>query len=130
MILKICIAMLSALALSGCACMQQQSADRPGLIGHIVFIELQDRADYQEILDDSDSMLSTISGVVSYAAGQHIDTGRESVRRDYDLAIYLGFDSVNDLAGYVASDQHVAFVTKWKPRLGGLRVYDMHDPTR
>ena len=125
--LKIAL-LLSIFALSGCVSTQNQ-APRTALIGHIVFVELRDASDYNEILADSDEMLATIPIVATYAAGQHIDTGRSTIINDYDLAIYLGFESVEALAGYVAHDQHVAYVTKWKPRLKELRVYDMHDPT-
>lgn len=129
---KILAAMLISVvlwsALSGCAYMDRRP-QRPAMIGHIVFVGLNDSTDYDEILGDSESMLSSIPGVVSFAAGRHIDTGRASVIRDYDLAIYIGFDTIEDLAEYVESQSHIAFVTKWKPRLSALRVYDMHDPT-
>ncbi len=129
---KVLVAMLMSVvlwgAVSGCACMDRRP-QRPAMIGHIVFIGLSDLADYDEILGDSESMLSTIPGVVSFAAGRHIDTGRSSVLHDYDLAIYIGFESADGLAAYVSHDQHIAYVTKWKPRLSALRVYDMHDPT-
>lgn len=102
---------------------------RTALIGHIVFVELVEDSDYDEILADSDSMLATIPSVSTYAAGRHIDTGRTTVRDDYDLAIYLGFESAEDLAAYVDHEQHNEYVQKWGPKLKALRVYDMHDPT-
>lgn len=114
--------------LSGCVS-SRETPRRPGLISHIVFVELADDSDYSEILADSESMLATIPSVVSFAAGEHIDTGRSTVSSDYDLAIYLGFDSVEGLGSYVDHNKHIAYVTKWKPRLSSLRVYDIHDPT-
>ncbi len=115
--------------LAGCASTSHR-APRPALIGHIVFIELSDQGDYESILHDSDTMLATIPSVATYAAGRHIDTGRNTIINDYDLVIYLGFESVEDLNAYVVHDQHIDYVAKWKPRLSALRVYDMHDPTR
>lgn len=126
--LKFLIALAAALPLVGCSAAPTR-AERPALIGHIVFVELQQPSDYDALLRDSDAMLATIPTVSVYAAGGHIDTGRDSVLHDYDLAIYLGFESESDLAAYVAHDQHTAYVKKWKPRLESLRVYDMHDPT-
>ncbi|MDF1810281.1 MAG: Dabb family protein [Phycisphaerales bacterium] len=129
MIVVISIAFLTTSLVSGCAD-HRSKAPRTALIGHVVFIELNDSSDYDELLADSDSMLATIESVRTYSAGKHIDTGRASVINDYDFAIYLGFESVDDLAAYVADEQHVAFVNLWKPKLKALRVYDIHDPSK
>ena len=120
---------LCCLVLSGCSSIQNR-ASRPALIGHIVFVELNDFAHYPEILADSDSLLATIPSVSKYAAGSHVDTGRATVSDDYDLAIYLGFESVEALAEYVDHDQHIEYVRKWKPKLKSLRIYDMLDPSQ
>jgi len=119
--------LLSTVLLTGCAGSPQR-ADRPALISHIVLVDLKDPADFAELLRDSDAMLGTIPSVSSYAAGAHLETGRDSVLHDYDLAIYLGFGSEADLAAYVEHEQHIAVVTKWKDRMESLRVYDMLDP--
>ncbi len=123
------IALLTTLVLlTGCASTQYR-APRPALIGHIVFVDLKQNSDYDAILRDSNEMLGTIPSVATFAAGRHIDTGRDTIINDYDLAIYLGFESVDDLNAYVTHDQHIAYVTKWKPRMNALRIYDMYDPT-
>jgi hypothetical protein len=106
---------------------QRAPAQAPAMIGHIVFVQLADPADYHAILHDSDWMLGTIPPVATYAAGKHLDTGRSTIRSDYDLAIYLGFNSEQDLREYVAHPQHIGYVDKWKPKLKSLRVYDMID---
>lgn len=118
--------LLLSLLLTGCA----HHAPRPALISHVVFIEVHDKADIPELLADSDAALASIPGVVSYAAGEHIDTGRPTVLHDYDLGLYIGFDSEEDYAVYVSHPAHVEFVARWRPRLKALRVYDIHDPTR
>jgi hypothetical protein len=105
----------------------QTRTERPQRIAHIVFIELNNPGDYDEILRDSEAMLSTIPGVSTYHAGAHLDTGRSTILDDYDLAIILGFESEADLAHYVAHEQHIEYVTKWKPKLRVLRVYDVLD---
>ncbi len=105
----------------------QTRAQRPQRIAHVVFIELSDPRDSEEILRDSESMLSTIPGVSTYHAGAHLDTGRPTILDDYDLAIILGFETEADLAHYVAHEQHIGYVTKWKPKLKALRVYDVLD---
>lgn len=102
-------------------------AQRPALIGHIVFITLSDPAQIDALRYDADYMLGNIPAVSTYASGSHLDTGRPTVLSDYDLAIYLGFESRDALNDYVVHHQHVAFVEKWKPMIESLRVYDMRD---
>jgi len=106
---------------------QNPPAQPPAMIGHIVIIQLHDSSDYFELLNDADWMLGTIPSVATYAAGKHLDTGRSTVTANYDLAIYLGFNSEQDLQSYVADDQRIRFVQKWEPRLNSLVVYDMID---
>lgn len=118
--------LLLTLILTGCA----QHAPRPALISHVVFIEVHDKADIPMLLAESDAALASIPGVVSYAAGEHLETGRPTVLHDYDLGLYIGFDSESAYAEYVSHPAHVGFVERWKPRLKALRVYDIHDPTR
>jgi hypothetical protein len=127
--MKTMFILIACFSLAACTPAQHR-AQRTALIGHIVFVNLSDPNDYDALLADSDTMLATIPSVQTYAAGQHLDTGRATVLGDYDLAIYLGFESVEDLSAYVDHPQHIAFVTKWKPRFESLRVYDMHDPTK
>ncbi|MFG0245125.1 MAG: Dabb family protein [Phycisphaerales bacterium JB052] len=126
--MKTMFLLIACLILAACTPTQSR-APRPALIGHIVFVELQNPDDYPQLLADSDAMLGTIPSVSTFAAGRHIDTGRDTIINDYDLAIYLGFQSVEDLNAYVAHEQHIAYVNKWKPRLTALRIYDLHDPT-
>lgn len=127
--MKLMTLLTTLVLLTGCASTQHR-APRPALIGHIVFVDLKDPNDYDECLRDVDELLGTIPSVSTFAAGRHIDTGRDTIINDYDLAIYLGFESVEDLDAYVVHEQHVACVTKWQPRMNALRIYDMHDPTK
>lgn len=117
-----------ALCTAACVPATQRVAPRTAAIGHIVFVDLKDETDRAELIADSDAMLATIPSVATYAAGEHLDTGRETVLGDYSVGIYLGFETEQDLADYVAHPQHVEYVTKWKPRLESLRVYDIYDP--
>ena len=102
---------------------------RPARISHVVFIKLEDPAQRGALLADCDAMLPGIPGVSSYAAGRHLDVGRASVDGDYDVGLYIGFETEADYAGYVAHPDHVAFVERWKPELAWLRVHDILDDT-
>jgi len=134
--MNIKVIMLIALSLCMSGCWGAKFSDRPNVvrtaprpakIGHIVFVKLKDPSRIQFLQYDSDFMLGNIPSVSTYACGPHLDTGRETVLNDYDLAVYLGFESEQDLAAYVAHPKHIEFVEKWKPSLESLRVYDMID---
>jgi len=104
-------------------------APRPAIISHVVFVELVDPADTPAVIADCDAMLSTIPGVVSYAAGPPLDTGRDTVLADYHVGLYIGFDTEADYTHYVNHPDHTGLVAKWKPRITALRVYDYQDVT-
>jgi stress responsive alpha/beta barrel protein len=120
----------AVLVSGGCAASPKpQTAARPAPINHIVLMKLQDPSMTERLIDDSDALLGTIPSVISYFAGTHYDIGRDSVLRDYDVAVTLGFADEQGLREYVAHRQHLEFVARWKPRLAQLRVYDVGDPT-
>jgi len=102
---------------------------RPARIGHVVFFDLVDPADRGALIADCDAKLAKIPGVVSYAAGRHLDVGRETVIDDYDVGLYIGFETEADYARYVSHPLHVELVEAWRPRLASLRVYDILDET-
>lgn len=104
-------------------------AERPAFISHVVFLKLADPTDYEEILADCERMLAPIPGVAAFAAGAHLDTGRPAALADYDLGLYIGFDTEAHYASYVTHPDHVAVLEKWRPRLEWLRIYDIGDPT-
>jgi hypothetical protein len=121
---------LLLLALLLTACASTSTPARPAQINHLAFFVLQDPDDARELIADCDAMASAIPGIVAYYCGTHLDTGRETVDGDYDVGFYVGFDSVEDLRAYVENPNHLALVTKWRPRLSSLRVHDVLDETR
>lgn len=118
--------LLSAVMLVGCA--STGPAPRPAAISHVVLVELNDPTRADELIADCDRLLSTIPGVVSYAVGKHIDTGRANVIADYDVGIYIGYDSTDDYATYVTHPQHVEILDKWRP-VSRIVVRDFLDET-
>lgn len=124
--------------MSGCGCQRgfvdpappggaaTEAAPAPGRINHVVFFELEDPADAESLIAEA-LKLGAIPGVISCSAGRHIDTGRDTVRRDYDVGFFVAFDSEQAYAAYVSHPDHVALVEKWRPRLRALRVYDILD---
>ncbi len=119
---------LGCLVLGGCASSGSEGL-RPARIGHVVFMKLTDPAEQAALLADCDEKLPQIPGVVAYAAGRHLDVGRASVDGDYDVGLYIGFETEEDYAAYVEHELHRELVETWKPRLEWLRVYDVLDET-
>jgi hypothetical protein len=106
----------------------QSAAPRPAMISHVVFAKLIDSSQADELILACDAQLATIPGVVSYACGKHLDTGRgERVIADYDVGLYLGFDTQAALEAYGTHPQHLAILNEWQPRLQWLRIHDFVD---
>lgn len=116
-------------ALVGCAVSGPagRSTPRPARISHVVFLKLHDPGERGELLADCHRLLPAIPGVVSYAGGRHLDVGRASVDGDYDVGLYIGFETERDYAVYVDHPLHVELVESWRDRLEWMRVHDVLD---
>jgi hypothetical protein len=100
---------------------------RPGVINHVVFIKLIDRGDKDLLVMECDRDIASIPGVVSYWCGRHGEFGRDMVDDEYDIGLYVGFNSSSDYTAYVEHPNHVGLVNKWKPRFEWIRVHDIVD---
>ena len=78
-------------------------------------------------MNDCDTYLATIEGVVSYWCGVHGDYGRSTVDSAYDVGLYVGFNSDEDYERYIVDPKHVHLVNKWKPQFDSLRIFDVID---
>lgn len=125
------LALGGAVPLTGCTLSQCPHAERvsakPASILHLVFFQLHDPEQVDALLVDCERLLPDIPGVVSYAAGRHIDTGRPTVVDDYDLALCVGFSDEAAYRAYVEHPQHLELVAAWKPRISRLVVRDVFD---
>lgn len=119
---------VAAAGVSGCAS-DGGGPGRPARISHVVFFELEEAGDRDALIADCEAKLSAIPGVVSFAAGRHLDVGRASVLSDYDVGLYIGFETEADYAAYVTHPLHVELVEAWKDRTLGMRVFDVVDET-
>lgn len=99
------------------------------MVVHPVYISLADPADAEELIADCDARLGDLPMVSAYACGRPLDTGRPEVAADYDVALVVAFDSVEDYRAYLAHEDHVWLVRKWKPRSSAMRIHDVLDPT-
>jgi hypothetical protein len=108
-------------------CPTAPTRPRAPTIAHVVFAELADPADADQLIADCFRLLRPIPSVASFSCGRHVDTERPSVLHDYHVGLVIGFHSPADYAAYVDHPDHVALVEAWKPRLVRLRVYDFLD---
>jgi len=97
----------------------------PARIGHVVLLSLQDPADASELIESSRAVLGPIPGITSLGVGTHLETGRAALIDDYDVALYIGFETEADYAAYLAHPDHVAYVDAWRPRLTSIRIIDI-----
>lgn len=126
--MKYTLLILLGILLTGCVRITpgDQYAYPPGKINHVVFFELRDQNQKEELIDDCYELLQ-IPGVTSGYVGTHYEVGRESVITDYDVGFFVAFDTEDDYAAYVEHPAHVVLVSKWKPRWDSIHVYDIGD---
>ena len=138
-------ALVAASLLAGCAGTRSPATGDPGVpppppptaagrapalpapILHAVFIRLKDPLDTAELSRDSLEAAAQIPSVAWALAGLHLETGRPTVVRDYDLCFTLGFTSRDDYEAYIAHPAHEALLAKWRDRIEWLRIYDAQD---
>ncbi|MFM9994536.1 MAG: Dabb family protein [Phycisphaerales bacterium] len=120
-------AALAATVLGGCAAMSRPT--RPAAISHVVFVKLKNAAEAPALIADSDRLLPAIPGVVSYACGRHLDTGRTNIDGNYDVGLYVGFDDEAGYRTYVDHPNHVQLVNTWRSKWEWIRIHDVRDST-
>ena len=97
----------------------------PARIGHVVLLSLNDPADAPELIESSRAVLGPIPGITTLGVGTHLETGRAALINDYDVALYIGFETEADYTAYLVHPDHVAYVDAWRPRLASIRIIDI-----
>ncbi len=100
------------------------SATSPQTVQHIVLIKLTDKNDRTALEQDCNAKLSTIPGVVEFSIARPVDTGRTNVDGDYDVAVVVGFSSIEGYKAFLAHPDHVALGKAWKEKFQTMRIYD------
>lgn len=116
-----------AAALVGCASNQRLDV---APVAHIVLIKLENASQSESLIADSRAKLGAIPQVASLHVGRHVDIGRDTIDRDYDVCISVGFQNVEDYLAYLAHPLHVELVEDWRPRWTWIRIHDVLDEPR
>lgn len=116
----------STLLFVGCGDRKPNTFQRAA-VNHVVMFGLHHPEDRQELIEDCDVKLSTMGGVVSYWRGEPGDFGRLTVDDDYDVCLYVGFESDDSYRQYLEHPDHVELVQKWRSRWRWIRVHDVVD---
>lgn len=119
-------ASIGAGTLGGCAAAHPA---RPAAISHVVLVKLKDPGEAAALIADSDRLLPAIPGVVSYACGRHLDTGRATIDGNYDVGLYVGFDDEAGYRTYVDHPNHIELVNTWRSKWEWIRIHDVGDST-
>ena len=102
----------------------------PGTLVHPVYVSLIDPADALELIADCDDRLGDLPMVRSYACGVPMDIGRAEVTADYDVALVVTFEGLDAYRAYLADEDHLWVVKKWRPRTNWMRIHDVVVPDR
>lgn len=94
---------------------------------HVVFVRLKDPLDTAALADDSLAMVEQVPSIRAAFVGLHLETGRESVVRDYDLCLTLTFDDAEGYEAYLAHPAHTAILAKWGGRIEWIKISDARD---
>ncbi len=121
------LASVTVFVLGACTAGKASGPARPAPILHLVYFHLENPALAEDLLRDCQQQLSVIPGVVSYAAGMHLETGRDSVDGDYDLALLVGFDDTEAYQGYLVHANHLELLATWRGRISSYTIHDVLD---
>lgn len=102
-------------------------AANPAALVHVVLFDLDDAFLADELAADCERLLKPLPMVHGFSVGRHVDTGREGVQSDYDLALVVRFVDERAYQAYAEHPSHLELVAIWKPHLSGLRRYDFWD---
>jgi hypothetical protein len=94
---------------------------------HIVLIDLLDtttEAEIAELITDTQTSIASIPGVLAVDIGPKIRDDRDVHIRDYDLAVYVKFDSATALDAYGPHPTHQAFLERHRHLWSGIRIID------
>ncbi len=92
-----------------------------------VFFSLNDTSEetVNAFVEDMNTMIGTIDGIESFAAGVDDESATGDVNdHNYDAAMSMVFESQEAYKAYQSNETHMAFIEKNKDLWAGVRVFD------
>ncbi|MGC9505544.1 Dabb family protein [Baaleninema sp.] len=97
------------------------------LIRHIVLVDLKSNlsdSDVEEFLEVAEVQLGKIPGVLTVDFGRQARGDRSVHIADYDIAVYMEFESLEALDRYQSHPVHQQFLQQNQHLWNGIRVLD------
>ena len=79
-------------------------SENPTLLRHVVLISLKDSANRAELERDCKKYLSNVPGVIDLEIASPVDIGRANVDGDYNIAVFVSFESLEQYKAYLEID--------------------------
>ncbi|MBD3166839.1 hypothetical protein GF324_09585 [bacterium] len=90
------------------------------MIQRIVLLKLTDPSEIDDVLKKSREVLPNLPGVRKYSQGRVLK------KSDYDIALLLTFDSMNDVHAYIPYPAHRAYVDDYlKPKIHSIAAMNV-----
>ena len=107
----------------------EQESQKP--LHHVVLFDLKESTsaeDKAKIVTSGETLLSEIPGVIEVQLGDKAREDREVHIKNYDLALYVQFESNADLDVYSPHEKHQEFIKIVSPMLekDGVKVIDFY----
>ena len=105
--------------------------ESPQPLHHVVLFDLKESTsaeDKAKIVTAGETLLSKIPGVVDVQLGDKAREDRKVHIKNYDLALYVQFESNADLDVYAPHEKHQEFIKIVSPMLeeDGIKVIDFY----
>ncbi|WP_144053879.1 Dabb family protein [Baaleninema simplex] len=102
---------------------------RDSLVRHIVLVDLKSKvpnSQIEELFETGEVQLAKIPGVVTVDFGRKARGDRPVHISDYDIAVYMEFESLEDLDRYQSHPIHQEFLKDNQHLWNGLQVLDFY----
>ena len=124
MILRKIVMVVAMVFLCSCISSKKASSER---VNHVVLCWLKDsgnKEQRQKLIRES-LEFESIPGVLEVRAGEVVKSDRPIVDSSYDVAIFLSYESVDDLKAYLIHPDHKKAVKEvLRPLVKKVLVYD------
>ena len=99
------------------------------IVHHVVLLSVKDDVSPEQVdqmITVAKALLSQIPGVLEVSAGKKAREDRPVHVKDYDVGLYVKWESLEAGEVYAPHILHQSFIKLYKPILSGLKVIDFY----